>query len=465
MCGVMNMVKNKNKVLKFIIMFLILFVSFREILGLYINLYIKFVPDLIIWSMFLYLIIKRKFKVNVEKYDIYFVFFLVIGFVSTVINHVSIISYMLQFRSITSIYVLYFILRNINISKEILNSICKEILFISAILTVLSIVEFITNKCVLFPQKWALSIQFYSNYERVYSLLNNPNTFAMYLLMSIMLVSSFNKKNFKVHYVLYTLYLTGILLSGSRSAFISLIILILFFVVHLLKGKTYSQFLYFFAAVFISIISVVLLTFINESFNVNCKCNERFISKNDSVINDSKNNTSSNPNPNDQDKIPNKEDKNTNNGSSVSIINRWEETFSGVTQKNSAANGRIYNIKLGLEIFKDNSLIGTGFGTFGSSASRLVEPNLYKKYNISKGFYADNDYIKIIVETGILGVISFAFFALSLLNHYRKNVKQMLLLFIFFLNGMFYNITELQVLCIVLWFSILIFDGDENLNE
>lgn len=460
------MLKNKNKVLKYTIVFLILFVSFREILGLYINSYIKFVPDLIIWLMFLYLVIKRKFRVNVEKYDIYFVFFLVVGFISTMINHVSILSYMLQFRSITSIYVLYFVLRNVNISKEILNFACKEILFISAILTVLSIVEFITNKCVMFPQKWALSIQFYSNYERVYSLLNNPNTYAMYLLMSIMLVSSFNKRNLKVHYALYSLFLTGILLSGSRSAFISLIILILFFVVHLLKERKYSQFLCFFAAVFISVISVVLLTVIKESFNVNCKCNERFIFKNDSAVNNSKNNTpSSNTNPNEQDKILGKEDKDSNNGSNVSIINRWEETFSGVTQKNSAANGRIYNIKLGLKIFKDNSLIGTGFGTFGSSASRLIEPKLYKKYNISSGFYADNDYIKIIVETGILGVISFTFFALSLLNHYRKNMKQLLLLFIFFLNGMFYNITELQVLCIVLWFSILIFDEGENLNE
>lgn len=460
------MLKNKNKVLKYTIMFLILFVSFREILGLYINSYIKFVPDLIIWLMFLYLVIKRKFRVNVEKYDIYFVFFLVVGFISTMINHVSILSYMLQFRSITSIYVLYFVLRNVNISKEILNFACKEILFISAILTVLSIVEFITNKCVMFPQKWALSIQFYSNYERVYSLLNNPNTYAMYLLMSIMLVSSFNKKNLKVHYALYSLYLIGILLSGSRSAFISLIILILFFVAHLLKEKKYSQFLWVLGAIFISIISVVLLTFIKESFNVNCKCNERFVLKNDSVVNNSKDNMpSSDTVPNEQDKTSNKGDKDTSNGSNVSIVNRWEETFSGVTQKNSAANGRIYNIRLGLKIFKDNSLIGTGFGTFGSSASRLIEPNLYKKYNISGGFYADNDYIKIIVETGILGVISFASFVLSLLNHYRKNVKQVLLLFIFFLNGMFYNITELQVLCIVLWFSILIFDEEENLNE
>ena len=77
-------------------------------------------------------------------------------------------------------------------------------------------------------------------------------------------------------------------------------------------------------------------------------------------------------------------------------------------------------------------------------------------------FYSDNDYIKIMVETGILGTLVYAGFVLSMFWSQDKNIAQLVLLFIFFFMGMFYNITELQVLCMIFY---ILFDFQERKIE
>ena len=66
-------------------------------------------------------------------------------------------------------------------------------------------------------------------------------------------------------------------------------------------------------------------------------------------------------------------------------------------------------------------MIGTGFGTFGSAASLMITPDIYSKYNLSSDFYSDNEYIKVVVEAGIVGTIAFGLFILSLLYEFFKS--------------------------------------------
>src|SRR5690606_15644671 len=96
-------------------------------------------------------------------------------------------------------------------------------------------------------------------------------------------------------------------------------------------------------------------------------------------------------------------------------------TFSAKEIKSSKADGRLYRLAKGFEVFSDNPVSGTGFGTFGSAASLSYKPALYKEYNIRSTFYSDNQYIVILVETGIVGTILFLGFLLSLALSFRKD--------------------------------------------
>lgn len=449
-----------DRYLKYILFALILVVTFREIIALYTSSFIKFIPDLIIWVMLVYIVvIKNKFKFKLRNYDILFILFLIVGFVSTILNKTSLLAYALQFRSITTMYALFYCIRNIELNEKDYRFIGKEFILILLILCLFSFIEFISNKCLFYPKTWAYSIEFETNFERVYSLLNNPNTFSMYLIMVVMLISSFeSKKIMKIPTFLYCIVIICVLLSGSRSAFIAIVLVFVYLMYLIIKNKKYKSIIRLVLTIIISIAGLFALNQIRYIANYKCDCNSRFYKP----PVEHKPSQDSNPdyvNPSIDSKPGT--DKESDNPS-LSIVDRWDETLSGKTKENSSFNGRIYNIKLGLKIMKENPIIGTGFGTYGSAGSRMVYPKMYETYKIPKGFYSDNDYIKIMVETGILGTLVYAGFVLSMFWSQKKNIAQLVLLFIFFFMGMFYNITELQVLCMIFY---ILFDFQERKIE
>ena len=76
-------VKNNvfNILVKFVLIFCAIFVPFREIIALYTSNYIKFIPDVIIWITLGLTIAKNKFRINLKKYDLFFISFIFIGFI------------------------------------------------------------------------------------------------------------------------------------------------------------------------------------------------------------------------------------------------------------------------------------------------------------------------------------------------------------------------------------------------
>lgn len=83
--------------------------------------------------------------------------------------------------------------------------------------------------------------------------------------------------------------------------------------------------------------------------------------------------------------------------------------FSSQYFAKSAKAGRIHNLKLALRLAKEHPL-GTGLGTFGSSGSKVFGTTIK---GLPKNFYADNNYVVVLAETGILGTLLFAFLGLS----------------------------------------------------
>jgi O-antigen ligase len=110
----------------------------------------------------------------------------------------------------------------------------------------------------------------------------------------------------------------------------------------------------------------------------------------------------------------------------------------------------------GIEILKDYPVFGTGFGTYGSAASLISSPEIYKTYNIFKNFYADNQYICILVETGIVGTIIALSFLISLFILYRKNYFVIIMFIIILWTGLFYNVFEIQIISLLFWTTLAI---------
>ena len=84
-------------------------------------------------------------------------------------------------------------------------------------------------------------------------------------------------------------------------------------------------------------------------------------------------------------------------------------------------NGRLFAVDLAFRIWKDYPVFGTGYGTFGTSASLTWVPDIYYDYDMLEGFYADNQFACVLVETGVVGFV-LSFFVLR--SHFDYNKRQ-----------------------------------------
>lgn len=439
-----------NKTGKYLLLLLAIFIPFRELIALYAGSFIKFLPDVLVWGELLLVLINNKFKLNLKLYDYFFIGFIIIGFFSCLLNSVSFLSFALQARSIGTMYALFYVIRNINIEKNDYKTIVNVLMSVNIVIIIFAILEFFTDKTLFFPKIWAENINFVSNFERTYSLMDNPNTFGIFTFMVMFLVYFANKDSFsKKYFGYYILSFLGIILSASRSTLLVVCLFILFLIYESIKKRSCYNLLWF-------VILIVLSFGIVYSFE---KIKLKMEIMNSTEIPNKK------PNGNSSDCVSDGE-INDNIVKPITpgftLLDRIKETTSGTTAANSKVNGRLYIIKKGLVIFKDYPMIGTGFGTFGSAASKMITPDIYSKYNLSSNFYSDNEYIKVVVETGIIGTIIFGLFILSLFYEFfkTKSYYKLFIFIVFLFIGMFYNVFEMQVMCYVLYLSFMFLEND-----
>lgn len=438
-----------NKTGKYLLLFLAIFIPFRELIALYAGSFIKFLPDVLVWGELLLVLIKDKFKLNLKLYDYLFIGFIIIGFLSCLVNSVSLLAFALQVRSIGTMYALFYVIRNINIEKKDYKTITNILMSVNIIIIIFAILEFFTDKTLFFPKIWADNIEFVSNFDRTYSLMNNPNTFGIFTFMVMFLVYFINKDSFsKKFFGYYILSILSILLSASRSTLLVVCLFIVFLIYESIKKRSCYNLIWF-------IILIILSVGIAYSF-------EKIKVKIEMINTIEKPNKKPNENPGEPIPDPDNKDNIGKPSPGITIIDRIKETTSGTTSANSKINGRLFIIKKGLVIFKDYPIIGTGFGTFGSAASRMITPDIYSKYDLNTSFYSDNEYIKVVVETGIIGTIIFGLFILSLLYDFfkTKSYYKLFIFIVFLFIGMFYNIFEMQVLCYVLYLSFMFLEND-----
>lgn len=419
-----------NKLTFGITLFLCFFIPLREFIALYTVTFIKFLPDLIIWPLAALVIIKNKFKVNLKLYDWAFLGFIVSGLIATLINGTSLLAFALQVRSIGTMYLLFYILRNTEFSEKQIDTIKNVLMIVLSVILLCALLEHFTDKF-LFPEAWRVNIKYASNYARVYSLMNNPNSFAFFSYTVMLFVYFANKnKNQFIHYVFYSFVFLGILLSASRSTFIAIAFLFLLLIFETLKGKDFKPLL----KMGISLALAVVLMFASIPLkNLIIDVTGGF----GASFSESNTNNSKDPNKN-----------------NIAFLDRFNELSGNSIFQNSSADGRIFVILKGLEIFMDHPVFGTGFGTYGSAGSQMVTPELYEEYGLYENLYSDNEYIKVFVETGILGTLIYIAFILLLFKKCLKNRYKLITLLSFLFIGMFYNVFEMQTICFIFYFIL-----------
>lgn len=422
---------NINTVVKYSLCFLIIFLPLREILSLYLTNNIKLVSDTIIILMFLIGFIFKKIDFKINKLDILFILFLTIAGISTFINGYSLYTYLIQARSIVIYYFLYFILRNYKFKNEQIMLFTNILKTLTVILFLLAVVEIIFNKMILFPEIWATNIQYADNFRRCYSLFNNPNTFAIFNLFTFIYLKESRIKSNNI--IINSMLISNIILSMSRSTILFLLIYIVYLFFQANIKKDFIKQILLIAI--LSFLTVFVINFVR--IKVDYK-NARQNFKDDTIT------------------------YTQNDDDSFSIIDRLIETGSTGSINSSKYNGRLYSINKGLEIFKQYPILGTGFGTYGSSATLVLGSKLYNIYDIPEGFYADNDYIKVLVETGIIG---FSLYLLICLGILINNKENWIICLIFLGYGLFLNNFETQALCLMFYLTLLSKNYNKKLKE
>lgn len=410
-----------NHVTLLILSGIAIILPFRDMLSEFVFSGFKIVPDILVLMFLLLFLYEKKFRLKFDIVDITYICFLLFAFISTLfINKEGIVRFILQIRSICLYYILYFIIKNIDIKQKCLINFGKLLSVVIYIIVGLSIIEVVTNKNFLFPQPWIDRIIYYDNFIRAYSVFNNPNTFAAFLIFSFIYKYQIDKDYWSLHNLPFTVVaFVGIYISVSRSTIMLLVaflcIRLCTYVYECRKEKRAFQFhRYACVAIIVSLLCWGGVSLANTAY---------------SSITSSDNNQSG-------------------------ALDRFGHLFNDKIVEESSTDGRIYNIKKGFEIFKDYKLTGTGFGTYGSAGSLMKESKLVEKYDLVEDLYSDNEYIVILVETGIIGSLLFVAFVAAIFWKYHKDFYKLAFCVVFAGLGMFYNVLEVQALAFLFWLCL-----------
>lgn len=350
--------------------------------------------------------------------------FLILGSLVGLKTGSSIGAIVFQLRTFLIMYLLYYIVSRIKVNKEDYAHFAWVTVLASIVVSIHGLIEKLSLRQLLLPEAWSEKVLSTTNAVRIYGLTGNPNSLAIFLGFTIVLVlfllHHINGKQRKILYASLTLFMGIFLLTYSRGTWIALVIGIAVFII-------LSKNLKILKPLIITGLLGFLLVYLPTNFGVQAVERWGF--------------------------------EGGGSGGAGSFKNRLKATFDEENVDLMVQSGRIFYIKKGFEVFMDYPVVGTGFATFGDSATLSYGSPIYEEYGIrseiygGKNFYSDNQYIQVIAETGVIGVILFAFFLLGMLLIFWKN-REKDGNFSYFLialwistaaMGMYYNIWELKL--------------------
>ncbi|MGD7043314.1 O-antigen ligase family protein [Jeotgalibacillus proteolyticus] len=372
--------------------------------------------------------------VDFKVWEYAFFAFLLVGAVSAYLTGVSLVAIVFQLRSFVSFYLVYYVVRRLSIKKEDIVRLAWSLVFISIILIIQGIVEKLSVRSAFLPLAWEQLPLSAKNRIRIYGMLGNPNVFGIFLSFAFALFLYIRRfvQGKAVWGLNIMLALTAglLILTYSRGTWIAFGIA---FVIYILGTRNWRLIL---TVVKITVISGILVV-----LPINLLTD--YIEKTESG----------------SQKVGNIQQ--FDEGGESSFSDRMGSTFSDDTISGSRGSGRLYIVEKGFEIFQNNPIIGTGFATYGDSSTLSNGSPIYEKYNVRPEFYSDNQYIQIIVQTGVIGVLLFAVFLLGMLKdlwNRRKESRYYIYMIGILLSGYFmglvYNLWESDIWGLI-FFSML----------
>ena len=408
------------------ILFLLIYFPLRSFL-VEINPSLKLIGDVIIVFAFLRVVwdarknVKSLFRF--ELYEWAFLGFLLVGVISASFSGVYVEAIIFQLRAFVITFLLLYIVKRLSITKNDILNFLLVTLVVTVVLIVQGIIEKLSMRSAFMPENWINRQLSANNKSRIYGLVNNPNVLAVYLTISGLLIYYLKTllPKGKMQWVFTTVLvvLAGTwILTYSRGTWIALAIGL---VVYVLLSRNWK---------FLVKVAVIIgLGFVVISYPVTYT--SQWISNNTEIGHFDRTGPSE------------------ESSGFATESTRITETFSANTFEKSKTTGRLFIVYQGLEIFKTEPLMGTGFGTFGDSASKTYSSPIYKHYGITFNIYSDNQYIQIITQTGVLGVVLFAVFLLGMLVQFwrKRKVSPMAIplvaaMIAIFWCGIIYNIWE-----------------------
>jgi len=418
--GVLTFLKPKDS------MFLLLFYFPLRSFLIEVNPSLKLVGDLIIIVAFLRVVwdLRKNPKsiIQFEKFEWAFIAFLVVGAISALITGVGLAAIVFQLRAFAITFFILYVVKRLGITMKDIKMFLWTTLVVAMILVVQGLVEKLSMRSAWMPEMWINRSLSSNNRTRIYGLINNPNVLAVFLTISAIL-TVYLKILLPKTKVQWLLNISLVLMSGvwiltfSRGTWIAFLIGLAIYVFFTKNWKFMIKTGIVIGASFILI--TIPATYTSQWINSNTTIG-------------------------DFERTGQPEDTGFE-----SETTRIKDTFNQSTFEKSLTTGRLYVVKKGFEIFKDNPVIGTGFATYGDSATKSYSSPIYQEYEIGYNIYADNQYIQIITQTGMIGVLLFAIFLIGLLLlfwKYRKTspyaIPMVAALIAVFWCGLIYNIWE-----------------------
>lgn len=406
------------------LLFLVIYVSVRPLL-VEVNPGLKLIGDLITFIAFAKVIIagRKDWKslFSFKWFEWAFFAFLMFGAVSGLVQGVLPSAVIFQLRTFIIMYLLYYTVSRILLPEGWFQRLAWVTVWTGLIVSVHGIIEKLSMRQLLLPDIWKYKTLSATNFVRIYGLPGNPNSLALLLLFGILAIlflqSIYKAEKYKWFLnVNLVLFIGVFILTYSRGTWISAFILGVIFII-LSKNWLLMKRL-----ILAGIASILLIYY---PVNLGVQYFQSLGFKAEPI-------------------------------KPGSIADRLGETFDQNNLALMTESGRFFYIDKGFEVFKDYPVAGAGFGSFGGSATLSYGSPIYKYYGIrsdiygGKYFYSDNQYIQVIAETGVIGVVLFAAFLLCMLALFwkeRKTVFGKFMIAFWFatgVSGFYYNIWELK---------------------
>ena len=407
------------------LLFLVVYVSIRPLL-VEVNPGLKLIGDLITFIAFAKVIVagRKNWKslFSFKWFEWAFFAFLLFGAVSGLVQNVAPAAVIFQLRTFVIMYMLYYTVSRMLLPEGWLQRLAWVTVWTGLIVSVHGLIEKLSMRQFLLPDVWKYKTLSATNFVRIYGLPGNPNSLALLLLFGILSVlflqSIYKNENYKWFLNSTLVLFLGIfVLTYSRGTWISAIVLGVIFIVLSKNWRILKR---------LAIAGVLSIIVIYYPVNLGVQYFQSL----------------------------GLEAPPTGPGS---IGERFGETFDEKNLALMTESGRFFYINKGFEVFKDYPVTGAGFGSFGGSATLSYGSPIYKYYGIrsdiygGKYFYSDNQYIQVIAETGVVGVVLFAGFLLSMLALFWKERKTVFGKFMIAFwvatgfSGLYYNIWELKL--------------------